>query len=220
MSRWIPDEEGVGCFICHSEFSLIRRRHHCRKCGALVCGNCSDHFLPDRVCDSCELQLKEASYVTERLDVNGQIGESLKVSLREKTGEIELYKHFSESFPNVSLICRNHREMTQIYDQVKSDSAVIEREIRMVARRCLRAESIANQTAEISREIESYSLQIGRQQKLTTQLHERIDRMRSEGPRPGSASPSIRSRSPEPSVCEIRPVAATLCQLTKKLLFS
>ena len=39
---WQPDESSSTCKCCHAMFSsLWRRRHHCRACGELVCGNCS-----------------------------------------------------------------------------------------------------------------------------------------------------------------------------------
>ena len=220
MSNWVPDEEGLGCVICHAEFSLVRRRHHCRKCGALVCGSCSDHFLPlnnepaARVCDNCEIQLKEAQYVSERLDVNGQIGESLKSSLREKNSEMELYTHFSEKFGDFQKICTQFRHFSKLYDELKMDSAELEREIRSTAQRCLKAESILKETAEIPKEIEKLSLEIGRQQKLMTQLQERMTRHRTLQMSPRS-SPVPAS----PEMSEIRPAAPSLCQIARALLF-
>jgi hypothetical protein len=50
------------CESCVTRFSLIVRRHHCRYCGSLVCGACSQHEamiptlgynLPQRVCKEC-----------------------------------------------------------------------------------------------------------------------------------------------------------------------
>jgi hypothetical protein len=63
---WIPDNEAPVCMCCKiSEFSLIHRRHHCRSCGHVVCGNCSTkRFVlpgidrrPVRVCDTCYAKL-------------------------------------------------------------------------------------------------------------------------------------------------------------------
>ena len=34
-------EDGPICNHCGSEFSAVNRRHHCRKCGALVCVVCA-----------------------------------------------------------------------------------------------------------------------------------------------------------------------------------
>lgn len=59
---WVPDYDADRCMCCRSaRFSLLNRRHHCRKCGKVVCGPCSMQRvrLPDlsdkdvRVCNLC-----------------------------------------------------------------------------------------------------------------------------------------------------------------------
>lgn len=59
---WVPDTEAPCCMLCKTvKFSVMERRHHCRKCGAVVCQKCSSKkFLlqsqsskPLRVCDGC-----------------------------------------------------------------------------------------------------------------------------------------------------------------------
>lgn len=39
---WEYDEENAVCAHCRDEFNLINRRHHCRLCGKVFCGRCSD----------------------------------------------------------------------------------------------------------------------------------------------------------------------------------
>ncbi|KAK6461217.1 hypothetical protein DFJ63DRAFT_218977 [Scheffersomyces coipomensis] len=39
---WQEDSEVTCCFLCHSIYTFFNRRHHCRKCGRVVCGNCSE----------------------------------------------------------------------------------------------------------------------------------------------------------------------------------
>ena len=43
---WTPDSASDHCLLCSIEFTMFRRRHHCRLCGALVCGSCSGNSLP------------------------------------------------------------------------------------------------------------------------------------------------------------------------------
>ncbi|XP_052802657.1 pleckstrin homology domain-containing family F member 2-like isoform X2 [Mya arenaria] len=59
---WIPDSSATKCMVCkRSQFSMLNRRHHCRKCGVVVCNECSKNrwLLPQqsskplRVCLSC-----------------------------------------------------------------------------------------------------------------------------------------------------------------------
>jgi hypothetical protein len=39
--RWALDESSVSCMCCEAVFTALRRRHHCRWCGCLVCSSCS-----------------------------------------------------------------------------------------------------------------------------------------------------------------------------------
>ncbi|KAF2197774.1 FYVE-domain-containing protein [Delitschia confertaspora ATCC 74209] len=42
---WQPDEEASSCPVCGHSFTFFYRKHHCRKCGRVVCGNCSLHRI-------------------------------------------------------------------------------------------------------------------------------------------------------------------------------
>jgi len=57
---WQQDAEADKCPFCNAPFTLLFRKHHCRLCGKVVCGNCSTHYLllannpvKQRVCDLC-----------------------------------------------------------------------------------------------------------------------------------------------------------------------
>lgn len=45
LPRWQPDTEVSKCPICGTIFSFWYRKHHCRKCGRVVCANCSPHRI-------------------------------------------------------------------------------------------------------------------------------------------------------------------------------
>ncbi|XP_070193286.1 uncharacterized protein [Littorina saxatilis] len=64
---WVPDARVTMCMLCLAEFSITWRRHHCRACGRIICGNCSENkaplrylkYKPARVCDECFHKLRE-----------------------------------------------------------------------------------------------------------------------------------------------------------------
>ncbi|GFO38828.1 run and fyve domain-containing protein 2-like [Plakobranchus ocellatus] len=63
-AQWASDETATHCKQCSTEFSLARRKHHCRNCGDIFCHECSDNKMPlpssskpVRVCDTCHTHL-------------------------------------------------------------------------------------------------------------------------------------------------------------------
>eukprot|EP01063_Lacrimia_lanifica_P012595 TRINITY_DN1924_c1_g1_i1.p1 TRINITY_DN1924_c1_g1~~TRINITY_DN1924_c1_g1_i1.p1 ORF type:complete len:939 (+),score=385.02 TRINITY_DN1924_c1_g1_i1:78-2894(+) len=62
--RWAPDDSAAHCNICQRPFTFLYRRHHCRRCGQLVCGECSPfrHEVPAksgrkiRICVQCNME--------------------------------------------------------------------------------------------------------------------------------------------------------------------
>ncbi len=45
LPKWQPDSEISECPICSRQFTFWFRKHHCRKCGRVVCANCSPHRI-------------------------------------------------------------------------------------------------------------------------------------------------------------------------------
>lgn len=66
---WIKDQFANRCMQCDESFNAIRRRHHCRACGIVVCGRCSNKQIPlefdgfsqsHRVCDKCFCEIQNS----------------------------------------------------------------------------------------------------------------------------------------------------------------
>lgn len=43
---WMPDQSCRVCYECDSQFTLFNRRHHCRLCGRIFCGQCTANSVP------------------------------------------------------------------------------------------------------------------------------------------------------------------------------
>lgn len=59
---WAADADSPSCASCAAPFDLMSRRHHCRRCGVVVCERCSPrrqampeyaYMEPVRVCNAC-----------------------------------------------------------------------------------------------------------------------------------------------------------------------
>lgn len=59
QEHWMPDQLCKQCYDCDSQFTVFRRRHHCRLCGQVFCSSCSAYFVEldeaktSRACREC-----------------------------------------------------------------------------------------------------------------------------------------------------------------------
>ncbi|XP_071546312.1 uncharacterized protein [Panulirus ornatus] len=68
----IRSDSVTKCMECGSQFTMVRRKHHCRACGAVVCSKCSsfkaslayESGKSVRVCRTCHTTLQELSSST------------------------------------------------------------------------------------------------------------------------------------------------------------
>ena len=74
---FITDDDSPKCALCGMEFTFVKRRHHCRKCGKCICGDCSLGKMPlfegameEKVCNTCYTEYMES------------IGKSTKISAK------------------------------------------------------------------------------------------------------------------------------------------
>ncbi|XP_044735597.1 pleckstrin homology domain-containing family F member 2 isoform X2 [Chrysoperla carnea] len=91
---WVPDNEATICMHCKkTQFTVLNRRHHCRKCGGVVCGPCSNkRFLlpnqsskPLRVCLQCYDILSRAKTQSGNITLNNSKG----INDKDRSGSAE-----------------------------------------------------------------------------------------------------------------------------------
>ncbi|MCJ1223831.1 hypothetical protein MMC12_000474 [Toensbergia leucococca] len=73
LPRWQPDTEVSKCPICGTTFSFWYRKHHCRKCGRVVCANCSPHRI------TIPRQFIVRSPLEASLGINARVSSNIEV---------------------------------------------------------------------------------------------------------------------------------------------
>jgi hypothetical protein len=87
---WVKDDDVQECMVCNTRrFSLLNRRHHCRRCGRVVCSNCSERVtlidnIPRRTCDDCFRQI-ELQKTNEKFNSMDKSSEIFSTSLTSKS---------------------------------------------------------------------------------------------------------------------------------------
>ncbi|VVC44392.1 Hypothetical protein CINCED_3A017717 [Cinara cedri] len=72
---WVPDEAAKSCMRCQLKFTVVKRRHHCRACGEVLCSKCCNlqarlAYMKNnigRVCLQCFNTLARASQMEQKV---------------------------------------------------------------------------------------------------------------------------------------------------------
>lgn len=137
---WVPDSEAPVCMHCkRTQFTVLNRRHHCRKCGSVVCNPCSNKkFLlpnqsskPLRVCLTCYDELCKGKFDSgadfsqelhpslQQVPRNG--GRNMESSGEDDTDEEEESKPEINALPETTIDIQEPR----FYDSVKETAPAV-----------------------------------------------------------------------------------------------
>ena len=114
--KQVPDNFSDSCMCCNKLFTALNRRHHCRKCGILVCGSCSKGktFVPEvsrmhsvRICDNCKRRNKVST-------VRGEVPNGMKKM--DQGSAIMQYLSYSASSRNIKSLRRFDRSSASTID--------------------------------------------------------------------------------------------------------
>ncbi|XP_023296696.2 zinc finger FYVE domain-containing protein 26 homolog [Lucilia cuprina] len=99
-AEWTKDEEATHCMCCRrAAFTMLMRRHHCRRCGRVVCFACSTHRMriPElyedvevRICNDCHRlseDFMQRKSNRDSLTVQVEDVDNIPVKSRTKPGE-------------------------------------------------------------------------------------------------------------------------------------
>lgn len=106
---WISDTASNTCLVCQIEFTMTRRRHHCRACGQLLCDACTPHkaLLPGlgpkkvRICRACQAGLPTSHLEPKALLFDKEEVERKKIEdkkLAEKNAEDEQKQQLEDAY--------------------------------------------------------------------------------------------------------------------------
>ncbi|KAK3712667.1 hypothetical protein RRG08_058569 [Elysia crispata] len=112
---WVPDNACSHCqnIDCQIKFDILKRKHHCRRCGKCFCDSCSNNLIalprmcfvdPVRHCSSCVLVTKKENEFFDRHIKNLLSG-----------GQFRLHADESNTNPGKIFSCllsSDHRNLT------------------------------------------------------------------------------------------------------------
>ncbi|XP_065654109.1 pleckstrin homology domain-containing family F member 2 isoform X3 [Hydra vulgaris] len=133
---WVPDQIAQFCMLCKkTKFSAIIRKHHCRRCGLVVCNSCSSKkFLiphisakPVRVCDQCFTKMSSGQVKPDDPVVNDannmahkvETGSSSSITRKESEKLAESGSSADESEEDDTK--RDDDDSKKIEDNIKSE---------------------------------------------------------------------------------------------------
>ena len=118
-SNWVRDDLVNSCEICSIDFSIFRRRHHCRCCGKIFCYQCTKNYIivPDldkclikkntdkeRVCSFCYKKIIDFQYLENIYIILSnlplELSDLIKLSYVSRTWT-RVYKYYRSNYKKI-----------------------------------------------------------------------------------------------------------------------
>lgn len=77
------DDDKKKCSLCSQQFTTFKRRHHCRACGKLICGDCTATKTPYRKCYECFAEERKRVPTTVN-ETSSDAESSIEIAPRKK----------------------------------------------------------------------------------------------------------------------------------------
>jgi len=135
-AQWMDDRSSEVCTLCDMKFTSVNRRHHCRACGRLCCGECSRRKLrftgtkDQRACDVCvNKQFATSRQLVSTKTDQGELKLPPKANLEYKLrGKVEI----TGSLESKRFIAKKRSDMTKKLLQNVQKTKEIEERSRIV----------------------------------------------------------------------------------------
>jgi hypothetical protein len=168
---WQLDSAIAVCKVCEDKFTMTNRRHHCRKCGGVVCAPCSSHFqvipeygmmTPERVCDTCYFALEILDPASVEHEVHRRKVQEIEDSFAGKTTIYQPSRKFFKA-GKLMKVCRKDDRLyyfflfndVMLYAERKAGKYHLHREVPVKG---LRAEDVLELDRGIDRQALAFQI--------------------------------------------------------------
>ncbi|CAI5723803.1 unnamed protein product [Peronospora destructor] len=111
---WVPDDARKTCAVCVKPFALRRRKHHCRRCGEVVCSSCAparDIDLNTAIPSSTNVRICTACVVQSRTGAQGHGNYDIFVRRLRDTGPTPTFRLSTNSAGSLMPANSNNTEL-------------------------------------------------------------------------------------------------------------
>lgn len=126
---WVCDNASTVCMSCLASFTCLKRRHHCRCCGFLVCNDCSNskiklEILDERKSRICKTCLKNVISATQA-SCKGNFGIHCSMSIEEQKIIPAAVAHYASPIHSTELGDKTNSNSTVLSDNDRLDVVLI-----------------------------------------------------------------------------------------------
>eukprot|EP01061_Rhynchopus_euleeides_P007924 TRINITY_DN16992_c1_g1_i1.p1 TRINITY_DN16992_c1_g1~~TRINITY_DN16992_c1_g1_i1.p1 ORF type:complete len:521 (+),score=149.29 TRINITY_DN16992_c1_g1_i1:116-1678(+) len=105
--QWKSADTASSCRVCGKDFKMFTKKHHCRHCGEVVCGDCSKGRARLETFNKAKKALRICTSCGEKFEADRS--HPLYTLLGEKLGSIYFYEFTKNGDDDLDILCESTR---------------------------------------------------------------------------------------------------------------